>query len=109
MNSHRHTKLVLHGNQEKLYHWCSCRKSWTIHSPRECRKQHSERKKFQRHTDKPDNLDRQPVKGAKNATQKKSHSTPKTEQNESKARDDYHKWNKSNKDKIRKMEISKSI
>ncbi len=109
MNSHQHTRLVLHGKQEKLYHWCSCHKSWTIHSPRECRKQHSERKKFQRHTDKPDNLDRQPVKRVMFATQKKPHSTPRTEQNESKAKDDYHKKNESNKDKSRKMEISQCI
>jgi hypothetical protein len=90
MNSHQHTKLVLHGNQEKLYYWCKCHKSWTIHSPKECRKQHSERKNFKRNTDKPKNLNRQPVRGVKNTTQKKPHSTPRTEQNESKARDEAH-------------------
>jgi hypothetical protein len=109
MNSHQHTKLVLHGNQEKLYHWCSCHKSWTIHSPRECRKQESERKRFKRNTSKPSSTRRQPVKGVKNATQIASHSNPRTDQNEYKARDDYHKWNKSNKDKSRKMEISQRI
>jgi hypothetical protein len=109
MNSHQHTKLVLHGNQEKLYYWCRCHKSWTIHSPMECRKQHSERKKFKRNTDKPKNLNRQTVRGVENTTQKKPHSTPRTEQNESKARDDYHKWSKSNKDKSRKMETSECI
>jgi hypothetical protein len=96
MNSHQHTKLVLHGNQEKLYHWCSCHKSWTIHSPRECRKQETERKRFKRNTGKPSSTSRQPVKGVKNATQKK-------------ARDDYHKKDESNKDKCRKMEISQCI
>jgi hypothetical protein len=45
----------------------------------------------------------------KNATQIKPHTTPRTEQNESKTREDYHKWNKSNKDKSRKMETSKCI
>jgi len=109
MNSHQHTKLVLHGNQEKLYHWCSCHKSWTIHSPRECRKQESERKRFKRNTGKPSSTRRQPVKGVKNATQIASHSNSRTDQNEYKARDDYHKWNKSNKDKSRKMEISQCI
>jgi hypothetical protein len=102
-------KLVLHGNQEKLYYWCRCHKSWTIHSPMECRKQESERKRFKRNTGKPSSTRRQPVEGAMFATQKKPHSTPRTEQNESKARDDYHKWNKSNKDKSRKMEISQRI
>jgi hypothetical protein len=109
MNSHQHTKLVLHGNQEKLYHWCSCHKSWTIHTPRECRKQESERKRFERNTGKPSSTRRQPVEGVKNATQKKPHSTPRIEQNEPKARYEHHKWNKSNKDKSRKMEISQCI
>ena len=53
MNSHQHTKLVLHGNQEKLYHWCSCHKSWTIHTPRECRKQETEKRRIKRSTGKP--------------------------------------------------------
>jgi hypothetical protein len=75
----------------------------------ECRKQETERKRFKRNTGKPSSTSRQPVKGVKNATQKESHSTPRTEQNEPKARDDYHKWNKSNKDKSRKMEISQGI
>jgi len=97
INSHQHTKLVLHGNQEKLYHWCSCHKSWTIHTPRECRKQESERKRFERNTGKPSSTRRQPVEGVKNATQKKPHSTPRIEQNEPKARYEHHKWNKSNK------------
>jgi len=109
INSHQHTKLVLHDNQEKLYYWCKCHKSWTIHSPMECRKQHSKRKKFKRNTDKPKNLDRQPGKGVKNTTKIAPHSTPRTEQNESKARDDFHKWSKSNKDKSRKMETSECI
>jgi hypothetical protein len=109
MNSHQHNKLVLHGNQEKLYHWCSCHKSWTIHSPRECRKQESESKRFKRTTGKPSSTRKQPVKGVMFATQIASHSNPRTEQNELKARDDYHKKNESNKDKSRKMETSKCI
>ena len=60
-------------------------------------------------TGKPSSTRRQPVKGVMFATQKKPHSTPRTEQNEPKARDDYHKWNKSNKAKSRKMEISQCI
>jgi ribosomal protein L44E len=39
LNKDQHTKQVLHGNQKKLYYWCKCHKSWTIHSPVECRKQ----------------------------------------------------------------------
>jgi hypothetical protein len=109
MNSHQHTKLVLHGNQEKLYYWCRCHKSWTIHSPRECRKQGSERKRFKRNTGKPSSTRRQPVQRVKNATQIASHSNPRTDRNECKARDDYHKWNKSNNDKSRKTEISQYI
>jgi hypothetical protein len=109
MISHQHTKLVLHGNQEKLYHWCSCHKSWTIHSPRECRKQETESKRFKRNTGKTSSTRKQPDKGVKNARQISSHSNPRTDQNGYKARDDYHKKNESNKDKSRKMEISKSI
>ena len=109
MNSHQHTKLVHHGNQEKLYHWCSCHKSWTIHSPRECRKQETERKRFKRNTGKPSSTRRQPVEGVMFATQKKPHSTPRTEQNEPKARGEHHKWNESNKDNSRKMESSECI
>jgi hypothetical protein len=94
MNSHQHTKLVLHGNQENLYYWCRCHKSWTIHSPRECRKQESERKRFNRNTGKPSSTRRQQAEGVMDATQLASHSNPRTDQNEYKARDDYHKWNK---------------
>jgi hypothetical protein len=91
MKSNQHTKLVLHGNQEKLYYWCKCHNSWTIHSPKECRKQYSARKNFKRNTDKAKNINRrQPVRGVKNTTQKKPHSTPRTEQNESNARDEAH-------------------
>jgi len=43
------------------------------------------------------------------ATQIKPHTIPRTEQNKSKARDDYHKKNESNKDKSRKMETSECI
>jgi hypothetical protein len=67
------------------------------------------KKRFKRNTGKPSSTRRQPVKGVKNATQIASHSNPKTDQNGYKARDDYHKKNESNKDKSRKMEISKSI
>jgi hypothetical protein len=88
--SNHHTKLVLHGNQEKLYYWCKCHKSWTIHSPSECRKQHSERKNFKRNTGKPRSTYRQPDRGVKNTTQKELHSTSRTEQNESNARDEAH-------------------
>jgi hypothetical protein len=70
INSHQHTKLVLHGNQEKLYYWCRCHKSWTIHSPWECRKQESERKRFNRNTDKPSSTRRQPAEGVMDITQK---------------------------------------
>jgi len=90
MKSNQHTKLVLHGNQEKLYHWCKCHKSWTIHSPRECRKQHSERKNFKKNTCKPRSTYGQPDRRVKNTTQKEPHSTPRTEQNESNARDEAH-------------------
>jgi len=31
MSDDKHTKLVLHDNQEQLYHWCN-HQSWTIHS-----------------------------------------------------------------------------
>ena len=90
MDYHQCTKLVLHGNQEKLYYWCKCHKSWTIHSPRECKKQHSERKNFKRNTGKPRGTYRQPDRGGKNNTQKKPHSIPRTEQNEYNARDEDH-------------------
>ena len=109
MNSYQHTKLVLLGNQKRLYNWCRCHKSWTIHSPRECRKQHSWRKNFKRNTGKPRSTYMQPDRGVKNTTQKEHHSTPRTEQNASNARENYHKWNKSNKEKSRKMELSQYI
>jgi hypothetical protein len=48
MSDDKHIKLVLHGNQEKLYHWCKYHQSWTIHSPKECGKQCSARRKFRR-------------------------------------------------------------
>ena len=90
MKSNQHTKLVLCGNQEKLYHWCKYHKSWTKHSSSECRKQHSERKNFKRNTGKPRSTNRQPVRGVKKITQKKPHSNTRTEQNETKTMDETH-------------------
>ena len=103
LNDDQHTKQVLHGNQEKLYYWCKCHKSWTIHTPLECRKQHSKRKKLKRNTGKPKSTYRQTVRGGiNNNTQLELHSNPRHEQNEFKASDEVHKTSKAREVQVKK-------
>jgi hypothetical protein len=33
------SKMVLSDGKRKKYHWCEYHKLWTIHSPKECKKQ----------------------------------------------------------------------
>jgi hypothetical protein len=47
-------------------------------------------KNFKRNTGKPRSTNRQPVRGMKKITQKKPHSNPRTEQNETKTMDEAH-------------------
>lgn len=103
LNKAQQTKQVLHGNQEKLYYWCIYHESWTIHSPWECRKHHSERNKSKENTGKPRSIYRQPVRGGMyNNTQSEPHSNPRTEQNEFKATDKVHMPSKASKVKVKK-------
>jgi hypothetical protein len=103
LNDDQHTKQVLHGNQEKLYYWCKCHKSWTIHTPLECRKRRSGRNKSNRNTGKPRSTYRQPVRGGtNNSIQSEPHSNPSTEQNGYKAREGVHMPSKAREAKVKK-------
>jgi hypothetical protein len=90
INDEQHTKLVIHGNHGRLFHWCKCHKPWTIQSPKECRKQCSERKKFKRNT------------GKLRSKLTEPHSNPRTEQNEFKARDEAHTPHKAKEVKVKR-------
>jgi hypothetical protein len=103
LNKAQQTKQVFHGNQEKLSYWCKYHKSWTIHSPLECRKQHSGRNKSKRNAGKPRSTYRQPVRGGiNNNIQSELHSNPRTEQNKFKASDKVHMPSKAREVKVKK-------
>jgi hypothetical protein len=107
MSDEQQTKLVLHGNQEKLNYWCKHHQSWAIHSPKECRKQHSERNKLKRSNGEPRAIYIQPARGMKNTVQTEPHSNSRTEQmSEFKAMDDAHKPHQMNRVKDRRWRYS---
>jgi len=106
MSDEQQTKLVLHGNQEKLYYWYKHHQSWTIHSPKDCRKQHSERNKLKRSNGEPRATYIQPARGMKNSIQKEPHSNSRTEKSEFKAMDGAHKPHQTNRVKDRRWRYS---
>jgi len=106
MSDEQQTKLVLHGNQEKLYYWCKHHQSWTIHSPKDCREQHSERNKLRRSNGEPRATYMQPARGMKNSIQTEPHSNSRTEKSEVKAMDDAHKPHQTNRVKDRRWRYS---
>ncbi len=42
------SKMVLSDGKRKKYHWCEYHKLWTIHSPKECKKQPTGKNKERR-------------------------------------------------------------
>jgi hypothetical protein len=91
MSEEQITRCILHGNKEKTYQWCKHHQSWTIHSPKDCRNQHSENKVGKRNNGEPRVTYRSINRGKKSTMQTQFHPSPGIEQNVNKAMDEVHK------------------